>query len=91
LLATCPNPSLRDGKRAVELIQKESEQAGETAPLLLRTLAAAYAEARLFPEAVKTAKEALHGIDAKTSPAIAAELQYEIKLYESGSPYHDTP
>ena len=91
LLATCPSASIRDGNRAVDLIQKDSELSGNKDPVLLRTLAAAYAESGHFPEAIQTARQALQELDAKSNPQIAEGLQNEIKLYEAGSPFHDTP
>ena len=75
-----PTRLLRDGKRAVELILKDSEAAGETDPLLLRTLAAAYAQAGDFPEAVKTAEEALAGVEQMKNPGFIQNLQRELKL-----------
>ena len=58
LLATSPDASLRDGFKAVELAQRAARLSGGSEPGFLDTLAAAYAEAGRFPEAVKTAEEA---------------------------------
>lgn len=94
LLSTCPNPDLRDGKRAVDLVEKEIQKERQLAlgkdPLLLRTLAAAYAQAGNFPDAVKTAQEALDEAKLMNNPGITEGLQREIKLYESGSSYRDS-
>jgi tetratricopeptide (TPR) repeat protein len=58
-LATVPEAGRRDGDEAVELAEKALEQAGTRPPALLDTLAAAYAEAGRFAEAVRTEEEAL--------------------------------
>ena len=54
LLATYPADEIRDGKRAVELAKKATALPGGEVPLVLRTVAAAYAEAGDFPNAVNT-------------------------------------
>ena len=58
MLATNPNASVRNGAEAVELAQRAVELSGGREPAILDTLAAAYAEAGRFPEAVKTAQRA---------------------------------
>ncbi len=57
LLASGP-PTIRNGPEAVRLAQKASELAGNGEPLLLGTLAAAYAEAGQFEQAIATAERA---------------------------------
>src|SRR5439155_1177041 len=59
VLATYPADTIRDGKRAVELAEKAAVLPGGEAPIVLRTLAAAYAEAGDFSNAVNTAQHAL--------------------------------
>src|SRR5260370_17704545 len=53
--ATCVDPELRDGKEAVALAQRAVRLSRDENPVLLRTLAAAYAENGQFSEAVSTA------------------------------------
>jgi hypothetical protein len=50
-------------------------------------LAAAYAEAGRFPEAVLTAKQALALAVAQSNPGLTNELQTEIGLYQTNSPW----
>ena len=45
ILAASPTTSLRNGDKAVELAQQANQLSGGSQPLVLRTLAAAYAEA----------------------------------------------
>ncbi len=89
LLATCPESSLRDGKSAVERAQ-QAEQLGEVElPQLLDTLAAAYAEAGRFDEAVTTAKRALNFPAIQNDKSLAEAIQSRLKLYEAKSPFHE--
>ena len=90
VLATCAEPSQRDGKRAVELAERAGQLTRGENPFVLSTLAAAYAESGRFTEAVKTAQDALQVARAQSKTALVASLQAELKFYEAGSPYHGT-
>jgi len=88
LLATCPEASLRNGPKAVELAQKANTLTGGANPIILHTLAAAFAEDGQFPEAVETAQRALHLAGAQSNTRLAGALQSELKLYQAGTPFH---
>jgi tetratricopeptide (TPR) repeat protein len=88
LLATCPEAALRDGNKAVELARQANGLTGGENPVILHTLAAAYAEAGRFPEAVETAQRALRLAGAQSNTVLAGQLQSELKLYQAGSPFH---
>jgi tetratricopeptide (TPR) repeat protein len=88
LLATSPDSSLRNGPEAVVLAEQASRLSGGTKPLILRTLAAAYAEAGRFSEARETAHAALQAADDQGNSALSDVLRKEIALYESDRPYH---
>ena len=88
LLATSPDSSLRNGPKAVLLAEQASRSSGGKRPLVLRILAAAYAEAGRFSEARATAHEALQAADDQGNSALSDFLRKEIALYESGQPYH---
>ena len=88
LLATCPRASLRNGDKAVELARQANGLTGGKNPILLRTLAAAFAEAGRFSEAVETAQRALQLAGAQSNAELAGKLQFELKLYQAGSPFH---
>jgi tetratricopeptide (TPR) repeat protein len=88
LLATCPQAPLRNGNKAVELARKANELAGGENPIILHTLAAAFAEAGRFSEAVETAQHALRLARAQSKTRLAGQLQSELKLYQAGSPFH---
>jgi protein O-mannosyl-transferase len=89
VLATCPEPSVRNGPRAVELAEQARRlQPGEN-PMVLGTLAAAYAEAGRFPEAVANAQRALELIAAQGSTPQVQVLRAQLRLYEAGTPFRD--
>jgi tetratricopeptide (TPR) repeat protein len=88
LLATCPQASLRNGNEAVELARQANELTGGKNPVILNTLAAAFAEAGRFSEAVETAQRALRLAEAQSNAGLAGQLQFEMKLYQAGSPFH---
>src|SRR5262249_49421907 len=59
LLATCPDDKVRDGKRAVQYATTACELTDWKVPSCLETLAAAYAEAGQFEEAIRYQTRAL--------------------------------
>ena len=90
VLATCPQASARDGARAVELADQARRLAGDEDPMLLGTLAAAYAEAGRFADAVAAAQRALELASAQANTDQAETLRARLDLYRSGSPFRDT-
>src|ERR1019366_2797755 len=57
--ASCKQPGFRNGHEAVQLAEAACHLSGRRNPSFLGTLAAAYAEASRFADAVKTMQEAL--------------------------------
>ena len=88
VLATSPQASLRNGNQAVELAQQANQLAGGKNPIILRTLAAAYAEAGRFGDALRSAQKAMELARAAGRPDLAGQLNGELKLYEAGLPFH---
>ena len=90
LLATAADPSLRNGSEAVLLAERaESEiSRSENHAVVLRILAAAYAETGRFVEAKKTAEHALQTSEIQGNSTLSGALRDEIALYELGLPYH---
>ncbi|MGA3164341.1 MAG: sel1 repeat family protein, partial [Verrucomicrobiota bacterium] len=88
VLATCPQASLRNGNKAVELAQRANQLTGDGNPVVLGTLAAAYAEAGRFPEAVETAQRALQLAETQSNTALADAIRSQLKLYQAGIPFH---
>lgn len=90
LLATTADQSLRNGSEAV-LLAERAESAGsrsENRAIVLRVLAAAYAEVGRFVEAKKTAEQALQAAEIQGNSPLSDALRDEISLYELGLPYH---
>ena len=90
MLATSPDESLRNGPKAVELALQANYLTEDKDPMVLDTLAAAYAEAARFPDAVKTAQRALALAETQGNKTLAANLRNELALYLAGKPFRDT-
>jgi Flp pilus assembly protein TadD len=88
LLAAWPDATLRNGNKAVELARQANALTGGNNPFILHTLAAALAEAGRFPEAVETAQRALRLAGTQSNTKLAGALELELKLYQTGSPFH---
>jgi len=90
LLATAADPSLRNGSEAVLLAERAEFESSrsENHAIVLRILAAAYAEAGRFAEAKKTAQQALQAADSQGNATLVNALRNEIALYDLGLPYH---
>jgi Flp pilus assembly protein TadD len=91
ILATSSDPSLRNGVEAVELAQKACRQTQDKDPMPMGTLAAAYAEAGRFPDAIATAEKAADLAAAAGNAQFAAINRQLQQLYRSGKPYHEKP
>ncbi len=91
VFATSPNTSIRNGAEALDLVQRAVQLSGGREPAILGTLAAAYAEAGQFSEAVRAAEQALALASSQNNTALAAALRSRVKLYQAGSPYRDVP
>lgn len=87
VLATAREPTQRDGHHAVELAEQANRLTNLGNPAFLRTLAAAYAEAGRFPEAVETSRQAGTLAEAQSNHTLASTLRDDLKLYQSGKPF----
>jgi Flp pilus assembly protein TadD len=88
-LASHPDPKIRNGKEAVELAEKACQLTGNQQPLFLGTLAAAYAEAGRFNEAVATAERARDLARTNGWEQIAQRNEQLLELYRASKPYHE--
>jgi len=88
LLATSPNPDLRDGSRAVMLAEKAQRQAPQN-PFIQATLVAAYAESGRYREALSIAQRALEFAETNKLDGLAELLKKEIILCENSQPVRD--
>jgi tetratricopeptide (TPR) repeat protein len=89
VLATSPDASLRDGAKAIELARKVLEHAGHANVIVLRTLAAGYAQSGRFSEAIETAQQALQLAIAQGNTALTEDLQLNIASYRRNLPLRD--
>ena len=87
--ATHPDPRFRDGLQAVTLAQRAVGRLPND-PGLLETLAAAYAEAGRFPEALQAARQGLALAQQENKNAVAESLEAGIRLYEAGTPFRES-
>jgi Tfp pilus assembly protein PilF len=90
LLATSPEPSLRNAAEAVQQAEWANQLSGGRQPVILDTLAAAYAEADRFPEALATARKALELAEQRHDKVLIDALRSRMALYEAGRPFHET-
>lgn len=84
LLATSDDPKVRDGKAAVIFAEKADDATGHKDPLLLDTLAAAYAEAGQFEKAVNAEKSA---IAASKVDSERNDFRSRLRLYQNKTAY----
>jgi Flp pilus assembly protein TadD len=90
LRATSPQTSTRNGIEAVELAQRAVRLSDGRDPNFLATLAAAFAEAGRFAEAVTTARAALDLATRQNKQALVESIKVKIPLYEAGTPFRET-
>jgi hypothetical protein len=57
--------------------------------MIHRVLAAAYAESGRFADAIETAQRGAELATTQGNPALAAELESNVVLYQSGRPLRD--
>jgi tetratricopeptide (TPR) repeat protein len=91
LLATCPDGRYRNGTEAVAVATQTLAVSRTNQAVPLDTLAAAYAEAGQYTNAVATARRAL-SLALDTGPAaLTNEIAAHLRLYEKNQPFHEPP
>ena len=88
LLAAGADAHVRNGPEAVSLAEHSCELTHFQEPLFIGTLAAAYAEAGRFNDAIDAAKKARDVAQAQGKPAIANRNTQLMELYQSGHAFH---
>ena len=86
LLATQPAAAFRNGAEAVELAERAKRLSASRDPAILDTLAAAYAEAGRFDEAIQAAQQAVALATSQQNTVLAEKIQTRLKLYQTGKP-----
>jgi protein O-mannosyl-transferase len=90
ILACHPDPSIRNGARAVALALRADQLSGGKNPGVIGTLAAGYAEAGKFSDAITADQRACQTALAQTNSVLAELLKKRLRFYEAGSPWRDT-
>jgi protein O-mannosyl-transferase len=91
LLAACPDASVRNGNEAIALAQKAVALSHGQEPGFISTLAAAYAEAGHFPEAIRIAQQAIDIAAQQNKPTVVESIRAKLRLYEANTPYRELP
>jgi tetratricopeptide (TPR) repeat protein len=91
ILAAGAEAELRDGAEAVRLAERACELTHYQEPLFIGTLAAAYAEAGRFPEAVTAAEKAAQLATHAGLNDLAAKNRQLLELYRAGKPCREVP
>ena len=84
LLATCPDPDVRDGDEAIRLAETAQDASPSASPGILDTLAAGYAAAGRFEEAVRTATRAAELAEGRGAAELADRIRERAARYRSG-------
>jgi protein O-mannosyl-transferase len=89
LLATHPDAEIRNGHLAVDLGERACELTKYQVPQMVGTLAAAYAEAGRFDDAIKTGERARDLAAAQRQEGLAKKNSELIALYKAHKPYRE--
>ena len=87
ILATSVNIQIGEPEEAVKFAKKACELSGYNQPKLMDTLAAAYAAAGKFTEAVETGQKALKLAQRSGEKKLTNEIRKRLRLYQIGKPY----
>ena len=85
-LATAPVKELRDGKRAINIVESLMET-DETEVGLLDTLAAGYAEIGIFDKAIQYQQQAINRLESTKQEDRLKVFEQRLKAYQQGKPW----
>jgi len=86
ILATHPNPKMRDGTQAVALAERAAELTKHQDANILKTLAAAYAAAGQRERAITTLQTALKLASAAGDDELANQIRSQLESYKQVKP-----
>lgn len=86
MLAVWPDPTIRDGPKAIELAERARSLTGSRDPRVNATLAAAYAETSRFSDALTIAQRAVELATAQGETKLADSFRKHIEVYRTNSP-----
>jgi Flp pilus assembly protein TadD len=91
LLATCPDARIRDGAQAVKYAERACELTHHGKAPLMGTLAAAYAEAGRFDDAILAAQKACQLASESGEADLLKQNQELLALFQKHQPYREAP
>jgi spermidine synthase len=91
ILATSPDPRARNPEESIRIMGRLLRDAERPAPAYLDTLAAAYAAAGRFPDAIDTAAHAEKLAREEQRSAMAEEIRVRLARYREGEPWIERP
>jgi tetratricopeptide (TPR) repeat protein len=89
LLATCPDARIRNGVQAVQYAEQACELTHYGVSIIVGTLAAAYAEAGRYDDAIAAAQKACALATAAGEQDLLAKNQQLLALFRAHQPYHE--
>ncbi|MGA2070259.1 MAG: tetratricopeptide repeat protein [Sedimentisphaerales bacterium] len=89
ILATSPDPNIRNPSEAIGLAQEACNAVKFKDPTALDTLAAAYASKGRFADAVETATKAINLAEDVNQPQLKSAIQEHLGFYTQGKSYID--
>ena len=89
--ATHPSAEVRNAAEALSLAQRMCSLTQSNVPAFLDTLAAAYAEAGRFDDALRTSEKALQSAVDAGDTNLVHEIQERRHLYGIGRPFRSEP
>jgi tetratricopeptide (TPR) repeat protein len=90
-LATSSDAKIRNGTLAVKLAERACEQTHYRMTIMIGTLAAAYAEAGRFDEAILTGQKACALASELGETNLLKRNQELVTMYQAHQPYHEPP
>ena len=91
ILATSPDPSARNPEESIRIMGRLLGEAESPDPAYLDTLAAAYAAAGRFPDAIDTAARAEKLAREEQRGAMAEEIRARLARYREAEPWIERP
>jgi tetratricopeptide (TPR) repeat protein len=82
ILATHPDPKIRDVKTAIQLAERASTITGYNNAMILNTLATTYTAAGEYDKAVEYAEKAITLATAEKDHALANYIRAQLALYQ---------
>jgi Flp pilus assembly protein TadD len=89
ILATAPDDRLRNGAEAVTLAERACHVSDFEEAQFIGTLAAAYAEAGRFENAIRAGEKAKAMAAAAGQKELVEKNRQLLELYRAGKPYRD--